>query len=133
MNTIILLAALSFSGVDPDGLRPLFDAIRQVESGGRDNAVGDGGKSVGPYQIGRAYWADGCKQGNVKWDYDEHVRDSDHCEYVMYYYWQRYCRQAMNGDWQTLARVHNGGPTGPAKKATLPYWQKVKKELEHAR
>ncbi|MFA5123596.1 hypothetical protein [Zavarzinia sp.] len=34
-----------------NGLRRLLAAIRQVESGGDDRAVGDGGKARGPYQI----------------------------------------------------------------------------------
>jgi hypothetical protein len=42
--------------------RDFFDAIRRVETGGMpDNgryAVGDNGKSIGPYQIQRAYWQD---------------------------------------------------------------------------
>jgi len=35
-----------------------FDAIRQVESGGRLDAVGDKGRSIGPYQIQEGYWKD---------------------------------------------------------------------------
>ena len=33
-------------------------------------------------------------------------------------------------DAQTIARVHNGGPTGPAKAATLTYWKRVREALE---
>ena len=33
-----------------------LDAIRQVESGGNRYAIGDGGKSRGPYQIKREAW-----------------------------------------------------------------------------
>lgn len=29
-----------------------------MESGGDVNAVGDGGKSIGPYQIQKRYWSD---------------------------------------------------------------------------
>jgi len=42
-------------------------------------------------------------------------------------YWRRYCPAALEaGDWETLARVHNGGPVGARSKATLAYWRKVK-------
>ena len=39
----------------------LFHAIRMVETGGvsdPENAVGDGGKAIGPYQIHEVYWKD---------------------------------------------------------------------------
>lgn len=41
--------------------RKLFDAIRQVETGSErdpENAVGDGGMAIGPYQIHEVYWRD---------------------------------------------------------------------------
>jgi hypothetical protein len=45
-------------------------------------------------------------------------------------YFARYAPKALESkDWQTLARVHNGGPKGHTKKATLGYWAKVQKEL----
>ena len=39
----------------------LFRAIQLVESGGEsdpENAVGDGGRAIGPYQIHESYWKD---------------------------------------------------------------------------
>ena len=49
-------------------------------------------------------------------------------------YWKRYCPKAFEaGDWETLARVHNGGPKGHTKKATLKYWEKVKNRMEFAK
>ena len=39
----------------------LFHAIQKVETGGvadPENAVGDGGKAIGPYQIHDVYWQD---------------------------------------------------------------------------
>lgn len=100
-------------------LARLFDAIRQVESGGDDRAVGDGGRSCGPYQCGRAAWADG--GGNPK-DYDRLVWNRAACEKVMRGYWKRY---GATTDEQR-ARTWNGGPNGMQKKATLAYWHKVK-------
>lgn len=107
-----------------------FAAIRQVESGGDSQAVGDGGRSRGAYQIGRAYWKDACRFGGVTWSYDRYVRDAGRCEQVMRWYWHRYVPGAYErGDLEVLARVHNGGPDGHRKKATLGYWRKVKKLL----
>ena len=48
---------------------PLLAAIRQVESGNQLWVIGDGGESVGCYQIGRAYWQDGCEYAGVNWPY----------------------------------------------------------------
>jgi hypothetical protein len=36
--------------------------------------------------------------------------------------WQR-------GEAQTIARVHNGGPLGAEKAATLGYWRRVRANL----
>ncbi len=45
-------------------------------------------------------------------------------------YWRRYCPRALaQGDWQTLARVHNGGPRGHRKPATHAYWSKVRRAM----
>jgi len=108
-----------------------FAAIRQVESGGRSDAVGDGGRSCGAYQIGRAYWQDACEWGGVDWSYDRYVRDAARCEQVMRWYWQRYVPGAyQRGELEVLSRVHNGGPRGHTKQATLAYWRKIKQALE---
>jgi len=103
----------------PPSLRRLFDAIRQVESSGDDRAVGDGGRSRGPYQCGREAWADG---GGNPADYDRLVWDRAACERVMVGYWRRYGCETD----EQRARMWNGGPRGMEKSATLAYWRKVK-------
>jgi hypothetical protein len=35
-----------------------LEAIRQVESHGNPNLVGDNGKAIGSFQIWRTYWQD---------------------------------------------------------------------------
>ncbi len=109
--------------------REFLNALMQVESGGDARAVGDGGASKGLYQIGKLYWIDGC---GVAGDYETAVWDKAACERVMWNYWTRYCPDALqNLDYETLARIHNGGPRGATKQATIPYWNKVKQYLEH--
>jgi len=110
--------------------RELLDAIRHVETGGERNggrdAIGDNGRSIGPYQIGRAYWLDSRVPGS--WD---DCRDTAYAERVMAAYWARYCPAALSAnDMETLARVHNGGPSGHRKQATTGYWRKVKAAMD---
>jgi hypothetical protein len=107
----------------------LLDAIEQVETGGqRDpaNVRGDGGRSLGPYQIMRGYWQDAGMPGRY-----EQVRDRKYARETVRRYWKRHCPKALEGrDLETLARVHNGGPAGHRKAATRPYWRKVQARLK---
>ena len=106
-------------------LRPLFDALREVESGGDPDVVGDGGRSIGPYQIQWKYWRDANLPGSYK-----DVRNPAYAEKVMVAYWQRHCPAALaREDYATLARVHNGGPDGARNPATACYWRKVSRAL----
>jgi hypothetical protein len=104
----------------------LLEAIRQVESGGNDLAVGDGGKSVGPYQCGLAAFLDG---GGRRQDYPRLAYDRAATEKIMMAYWQRY--GAVTDEQR--ARLWNGGPRGMSKAATLPYWRKVESKLTKER
>lgn len=128
LTTIIITFPVAGSTVDEH--RQILDAIRQVETGGEPdggrNATGDNGASIGPYQIQKAYWMDSGIPG--KW---EDCRDKDYAEKVMLAYWKRYVPEALKQhDHEVLARTHNGGPKGSQRKATIPYWHKVKKILE---
>ncbi len=125
MRWLGVLLALTLVPITRADLRPLFDSIREVESGGDATKVGDGGRSIGPYQIQWRYWKDSGVPGRY-----EQVRNPRYAERVMLAYWQRYCPESLaRQDYQTLARVHNGGATGARKTATLPYWRKVLREL----
>lgn len=109
-----------------DPLRRFFRVLSDVESGGNDQAVGDGGRSLGRYQIGRLYWQDAGSPGV----YND-VTDPAFAESVMLAYWRRWCPDALAAlDYETLARVHNGGPRGSSKQSTLPYWRKVQERLQ---
>jgi len=110
-------------------LLDLFAAIEQVESGGDPTVVGDDGKSIGPYQIQKPYWEDASIAGVY-----QSVRHWKYARKTMLCYWQRYCENALlTNDFQTLARVLNGGPSGMHYSSTLAYWKKVKKELNKIR
>ncbi len=111
-------------------LQKLFDAIRLVESGGNNSAIGDGGKALGPYQITRSYWQDAIRKGNVDWDFGTLVWEPKCSEQIMLWYWQLHCPEALDyffltGNAEILTRIHNGGPTGLRKPQTLKYWHRV--------
>ena len=118
-----------FAMAKPKSIADLFQAMRTVETGGEPNegrdAIGDQGRSLGPLQIGRAYHADSRVPG--RWD---DVRDLDYAKRVCLAYWRRYCPAALDRlDFEPLARTHNGGPKGPTRAATLPYWRKIQAVL----
>ena len=106
--------------------RSLFEAIRQVETGGEKNpaeAVGDGGLSIGPYQISKAYWQDAIMHHPEIGGSYQDCKKQHYSEWIMMSYWDRYAKPDCS--LETLARIHNGGPKGHTKKATLKYWNKV--------
>lgn len=106
----------------------LFYAIWMVESNGQVNPPdGDGGKSIGPFQITKPYWQD----ADMPYGVYEDCRKLDYAMEVMERYWKLYVPEAYeNKDFEILARVHNGGPNGADKKHTLRYWYKINDYLE---
>jgi len=135
------LASLTLLGVSvaitslaqADVPRRLLDAIRIVESGGNDNAVGDGGNAIGPYQIWKNYWKDAVEhEPSIGGKYED-CFDQKYAEKIVNAYMDRYAiprRLGHEPTFEDIARIHNGGPNGHKKKATIPYWEKVQKELE---
>lgn len=107
-------------------LERTLDAICMVESsGGRDTRDGDGGRAIGPYQIHRAYWADGTRFLKVSWPYSD-ARDPVKARRVVRAYVTQYQRAGGYPPTpEVWARLHNGGPRGPEKTSTLPYWLRV--------
>jgi soluble lytic murein transglycosylase-like protein len=106
----------------------LLDAIANVESRNDPDAVGDGGRAIGVYQIHRLYWKDGVRLLDVDWPYKE-ARDPRKARRVVTAYLRHYGKGKSLLD---MARIHNGGPRGYRKKATLKYARKVKAAMEAA-
>jgi hypothetical protein len=121
MSRVILLLALCATAhaAPPDSF---WRALHLAETGGRRGPIlGDGGAALGPLQIHRAYH----KDSRVPGDYSR-VADLAYSKRVAAAYLERYAPQAWaRGDVETLARVHNGGPRGASKPATLGYGRKV--------
>jgi len=114
----------------------LLDAIAQVESGNRADAIGDNGRAVGAYQMWKI-----CVDDVNRIVSSHHTVPDRH----MFTYSDRinptlsrsmcriYITHYGRGDLERMARCFNGGPRGHLKAATLPYWKKVKAEMERNR
>ena len=137
--TIAVLLALSCPchGAD-QRIEQLLDAIESVETGGltreqKKNAVGDNGKSRGPYQISYAYYLGASGQSKSpasRARYHRVVKDKGASRALVLSYWQRYAMEALRkGDAPVLCSTHNGGPRGHLKASTKAYWPKVKAAL----
>lgn len=144
---LMVIAAVLFlaSGVqasDSYTWRQTLDGIRVVETGGEPNegvgAKGDGGKAAGPYQIHLVYHIDAAERDKRLTAYSRCLNSKAYSERVIRAYMNRYCRESLQrlekgrgtlADIQRIARTHNGGPKGHKKKATLNYWNRVKKEV----
>ena len=104
----------------------LLKAMRKVESGGEKTpwAVGDSGRSLGPYQITYGYWLDAVRHTPaLKEGTWPMVVDRRYAEAIMHSYWKKYA--PLNATWEQLARIHNGGPKGHGRPETAKYWRKV--------
>lgn len=117
--------APSDDSASTDSIDRLLDAIAEIESGNDPRAIGDKGKALGTYQIHRSYWKDGTRILGVDWDYGL-AFDPEKARIVVRAYLEHYGegRSLFN-----MARIHNGGPRGHRKKATLEYGRKVLKLL----
>jgi hypothetical protein len=111
-----------------DAMDRLLDAIAVVESRDNPGAVGDHGRAVGVYQIHRSYWAEGTELLGVTWKYGE-ARDPQKARQVVRAYLSYYGRGKTLLD---MARIHNGGPRGHQKAATLTYARKIEQVLNGA-
>ena len=110
--------------------RAFLDALAQVESGGKDDAVGDGGKAIGRMQVWEIYHTDAVAHAPAIGGEYADCKGKAYAERVVVAYLHRYGKKALaDKDYEKLARIHNGGPSGHRKRATLKYWRKVEKAL----
>ena len=114
------VAVTSAAAVNPNDVERLLDAIARIESHCDPNAVGDGGRALGAYQIHRAYWEEGTELLGVNWPHRD-ATDPKKARRVVKAFLLHY---GQGKSLLEMARIHNGGPRGDKKKATLPYAQK---------
>lgn len=133
MTILILSSLLAIAPPVGTDTRAILDAIRTVETGGErdpDNAIGDGGKALGAYQIHRSYWLDATeREPELRALGYESVTDRAVAERVVLAYLTRY---APRWDLDTVSRIHNGGPRGHLKNSTKGYAAKAAKAAKEA-
>lgn len=138
------------SNIICDDLACLMKCIKITETGGQANngcnAVGDNGNSHGPYQIQQAMIDYAARYDNslsgIKATDLSGKTGSLTCAQII-----SLSEKIINANWgqattanaarlarkwtcEDLARIHNGGPSGHTKKATLGYWNKVNECME---
>ena len=121
MKTLALLLAFAATAQAAPPAS-FFRALHIVETGGKRGAIlGDSGRALGPLQIHRGYHAD----ARIGGDYAR-CSDLNYSKRVVSAYLQRHAPAAWAaGDVTALARIHNGGPRGASKQATINYAAKV--------
>lgn len=122
----VLLTPPTAGASQEDPMDRLLDAIAVVESHDNPGAVGDHGRALGMYQIHRSYWAEGTELLGVTWKYRD-ARDPQKARQVVRAYLSYYGRGKTLLD---MARIHNGGPRGYQKAATLAYARKIEQVLD---
>jgi hypothetical protein len=134
LTCLIVISGPWLAGTDdagragPDRIELLLDAIATAESHNNCRVTGDGGEAAGPYQIHRAYWADGTKFLHVNWSYKQ-ASDPAKAREVVRAYLLHY---GQGCDLLEMARIHNGGPNGHKKQCTLEYSRRIARILETA-
>ncbi len=121
----LAVAHQTAGAADSDWMDKLLDAIATVESRNDPTAVGDGGRAAGVYQIHRSYWADATRILGVAWDYRE-AQDPHKARQVVRAY---LCHYGSGRTLLDMARIHNGGPRGYRKAATVAYARKIRQVL----
>ena len=111
----------------------LLAAMCEVESGGDCSKIGLADE-IGCYQILEPYWFDALEHDpSIGGEYED-VLDKEYSEKVIYAFWDRYATEERLGRPATdedRARMHNKGPDGYKKDASIPYWIKVQDELRN--
>jgi len=110
----------------PQDLDKLIPALIAVESAGKTDAIGDGGRAVGCLQIWPIMVRDVNRIAGTRYTLADRL-DREKSIQMARIYLTHY---AKNDTLENASRRWNGGPAGHTKPSTIAYWNKVKKELE---
>lgn len=123
-----------FGATAPSPKEPVRDslmcAIRMAESSGNPNPPdGDGGKSIGPYQIGKLYFQDAIEFDKSIGGTYEDCRKQEYAERIVQAYMRRYAPYPATDE--RIARLHNGGCNLWKSEDAKQYWlTRVKPNLK---
>lgn len=137
----MLIAEAAFAGTDWSTSKPTTDAewnvlltaLSIVESNGRTNirVLDTNGKySYGCLQIQDLYLLDSGLNYKLEDLYSKEVSFAIAKAYLTRYGRSYERRTGKVATYEVLARIHNGGPRGAEKVATVKYWTKVKAALD---
>ena len=119
----------------PKHIDNLVNALIYVESRGNDSAVGDrhlDQPSVGVLQIRPIMVREVnriCKRIGSHQRFTLKDRFDRDKSVHMFLIWKEFHHK--DSDFEAIARSWNGGPKGPKSRRTLPYWEKVEKQLNN--
>lgn len=112
----------------------LIPFLIQVESGGVDTAIGDGGRALGCLQIHAVCVADVNRISGKNYTMSDCLSretSAEICRLYLDYYGSAYERRTgRTATAEVLARIWNGGPRGVEKENTRKYWARVKRAID---
>lgn len=112
----------------------LINALIEVESNGRNNAIGDRGNAIGCLQIWPVVVEDVRRISGRNYRMDDRFdrkKSIEMCIIYLKYYGKSYERRTgRKATLEVLARIWNGGPRGYLREDTKKYWKKVKKAYQ---
>ena len=108
----------------------LWEAVCAVESNGNPRAVGDRGadgvyRAAGIAQIWAITVKDVNRFAGTRYTLNDRF-DVEKSKAIFQLYVNHYGKGQSD---EVKARIWNGGPTGNKKRATIAYWNKIKKHL----
>ena len=127
------ILTVSPSWTEPDWTR-FLTALRLTETGDQPNngigAKGDGGKSIGPYQISKACWTDATEYDKtIGGKYEDCLTDPEYSKKIVRAYVCRWLRK--DGSMEDAARLWNAGPKWASKKPlTDGYAKRFQRNLD---
>ena len=129
---LLSLAFLTYAYYNSSGpiSQALFDALRKVA-----NSAGTDPTLKGPYLISKAFWLDAEEFSDLGGTWDN-CSDQKYSESVILAYMERYATRTRLGrdpSEEGIVRIYHGGPHGWRDVTQIPFWMKVKKQLEHLR
>ncbi len=107
---------------------PFLKILSKLESSDNNRAIGDNGRAIGRYQIHKIYWSDAIKYDKSIGGKYEDCFNKEYSERIIKSYLLKYCKKFT---FEEMARIHNGGPNGYKKQATIKYWARFLKIQKH--